>query len=105
MTPYRLIFHPGVEADIEEIVAFHGERDPALPSAFRARLKEQVDGVLLFPRAGAVLFEDYRRVLLKQFPFMVVYSASDDAIYVLAIVHVRRDPANIQREVAERTEE
>jgi len=79
MTPYRLVFHPGVEADIEEIVAFYGERDPALPSAFRARLKEQVDGVRLFPRAGAVLFQDYRRVLLKQFPFMVAGEVAERA--------------------------
>ena len=105
MTPHRLVFHPGVEADIQDIVAFYAERDPALPSAFRARLKDQVDGVRMFPRGGAVLFEDYRRVLLKQFPFMVVYSAADDAIYVLAIVHVRRDPAGIEGEVAERAEE
>lgn len=47
---------------------------------------------------------DYRRVLLRQFPFTVVGLASDDAIYVLAIMHIRRDPAGIQGEVAERAE-
>jgi plasmid stabilization system protein ParE len=79
MTAHRLIFHPGVEADIRDIVAFYAERDPALPSAFRARLKEQVDRVGLFPRAGAVPFEDYRRVLLKQFPFMVAGEVAERA--------------------------
>lgn len=100
MTQHRLVFHPGVQADIEEIVAFYAERDPGLPARFRERLRGQVDVVLLFPTAGAVLFEEYRRVLLSRFPFMVVYLVSDQTVYV----HVRRDPAVLESQVANRAE-
>jgi len=44
-----------------------------LPSRFRTRLKEQADGLHTLPESGAILFESYRRVLLKRFPYMAVY--------------------------------
>jgi hypothetical protein len=64
----------------------YAERDPALPGRFRARLKEQADRLLMFPGAGAILFESYRRVLLRRFAYMVVCLVSGERIDVLALV-------------------
>jgi hypothetical protein len=44
-------------------------------------------------------------VLLKRFPYMVVYLVSKERIHVLALVSVRRDPAWIEETVAGRTGE
>lgn len=68
MTQRHLVFHPGVEEDLESIVAYYAERDPALPGRFRARLKERADRLLMFPGSGAILFESYRRVLPSTVP-------------------------------------
>jgi plasmid stabilization system protein ParE len=73
MSEQHLVFHPAVTEDLESILAYYAERDPALSSRFRARLKEQADRLMMFPESGAILFESYRRVLLKRFPYMVVY--------------------------------
>ncbi|MEJ7796454.1 MAG: type II toxin-antitoxin system RelE/ParE family toxin [Nocardioides sp.] len=105
MTARRLVFHPGVEEDLDSILAYYAERDAALPGRFRGRLQEQVERIVLFPESGAVLFEEYRRVLLKRFPYMAVYVVDDDRIDVLAIVGVRRDPAWIEAAVTARGEE
>jgi len=104
VTERHLIFHPGVDEDLASILAYYGERDPALPSRFRARLKEQVDRLVLFPESGAILFEAYRRVVLKRFPYMAVYITSGDRIDVLALVSVRRDPEWIEATVAGRAD-
>jgi len=105
VTPRHLVFHPGVEEDLESIVAYYADRDPALPARFRARLKEQTDRLLMFPESGAILFESYRRVLLRRFPYMVVYLVTGERIAVLALVDVRRDPAWIEATVAGRAGE
>jgi len=47
-----------------------------------------VDRLVLFPESGAILFEAYRRVVLKRFPYMAVYITSGDRIDVLALVCV-----------------
>ena len=104
MSEPHLVFHPAVGEDLESILAYYAERDPALPSRFRARLKEQADRLLMFPESGTILFESYRR-MLKRFPYMVVYLVSEERIHVLALVSVRRDPAWIEETVAGRTGE
>ena len=102
MTRLPLVFHPGVEDDIAAIYDYYERFDPALLSRFEARLEEQVERVEMFPESGAVLFESYRRVLLKRFPYMVVYVVRHDHIDVLAVIGVQRDPASIESTVYER---
>lgn len=104
MTRRRLVFHPRVEEDLDAIVALYASLDPALPGRFRSRLLEQVDRIELFPESGAILFESYRRALLRRFPYMAVYDAGDDRLELLAVVDVRRDPAWIEATIAERAD-
>lgn len=104
MTTRRLIFHPGVEHDLDAIVGYYRERDPALPARFRARFKDQVDRIVLFPESGAVVFDSYRRTLIHRFPYMAVYRVVDDRIEVLSVVGLRRDPVWIQATVSGRAQ-
>lgn len=92
----EVVFHPGVEDDLDVILAYYAERDPTLPRRFRARLKQQVGGLGLFPESGSILFETFRRLLLNPFPYMAVYQLGAERIDVLAIVNIRRDPAWIE---------
>jgi hypothetical protein len=105
VTRRRLVFHPGVAEDLDVIVAHYAALDPALPGRFRGRLMEQVERIELFPESGAILFESYRRALLKRFPHMAVYLVGDDRLELLAVVEVRRDPALIEARVQRRAEE
>ncbi len=104
MTPRALVFHPGVEDDLASILDYYETFDPALPGRFEARLDEQIERIELFPESGAILFESYRRVLLKRFPFMAVYLVGDDRIDVLALVNVLRYPASIEETVSGRAD-
>jgi plasmid stabilization system protein ParE len=104
VTRRRLVFHPNVEEDLDAIAAHYALLDPALPGRFRSRLLEQVERIELFPESGAILFESYRRALLKRFPYMAVYLVGDDRLELLAVVDVRRDPAWIEATIAERAD-
>lgn len=78
--------------------------DPALPARFRARLRDQVERIELFPESGAILFSSYRRVLLKRFPYMAVYLVDDDRFEMLAVLDIRRDPMRIEGEIENRAD-
>lgn len=104
MTRRRLVFHPDVEEDLDAIAAHYASLDPALPGRFRARLMEQVERIELFPESAAILFESYRRALLKRFPYMAVYVVGDDRLELLAVVNVRREPAWIEATIGGRAE-
>ena len=94
-----------MEDDIAAIYDYYEQFDPALPNRFEVRLEEQVERVEMFPESGAFLFESYRRVLLKRFPYMAVYVVRDDHIDVLAVIGVHRDPAWIEATVSKRGDE
>jgi plasmid stabilization system protein ParE len=99
----RLLFHPAIIDDLEAIVTYYAELDESLPSRFRARFREQVSRLRRLPRSGAVLFEDVRRVVIKRFPYLVVYRIQDEQVLVLAVISFRRDPDWIRRIASSRS--
>lgn len=105
MTSRPFLFHPGVEDDLATIYDYYEAFDPALPGRFEARLDEQFERIELFPESGVILFESYRRVLLKRFPYMAVYLVGEGRIYLLAVINVRRDPEWIKVTVAGRADD
>jgi plasmid stabilization system protein ParE len=88
----RLVFHPGVVGDLEAIVAYYAELDGSLPARFRARFSEQVSRLAELPNSGAALFDDFRRIVIKRFPYLIVYRIEGEQVFVLAVVSFRRDP-------------
>ena len=104
MTSRVLVFHPGVEDDLAAVYDYYEAFDPALPGRFEAGLDEQVERIELFPESGAILFESYRRALLKRFPYMAVYLVGVDRVDVLAVVSVSRYPAWIGETVSGRSD-
>ncbi len=95
--------HVGVEADVIEVFDYYRAISPELPEQFLGRLRQSLDFVEHHPLAGGPLFESYRHVVLRRFPYMIVYAVTDETVDVLAAIHVRRDPAWIEAEVTGRT--
>lgn len=104
MTQLPVVFHPAVEDDLAEIYARYREFDAVLPERFEARLDEQIERLGMFPESGAILFEFYRRVLVRRFPYMAVYRVGDGRVDVLAVVNTSRDPSRIRSTVTERAD-
>lgn len=88
----RLVFHPEIADDLEAIAAYYRELDRSLPARFRIRVREQLDHLAEFQDSGALPFDDFRRVIVKRFPYMIVYRVVRDRVLVLAIISFRRDP-------------
>lgn len=65
---------------------------------------QQVDQALMrvvaFPDMGAQVGGPFRRTVLHQFPFSIIYRASGSHIQVLAILPTYADPARLQSELA-----
>ncbi|MBU1775437.1 MAG: type II toxin-antitoxin system RelE/ParE family toxin, partial [Gammaproteobacteria bacterium] len=42
--------------------------------------------------AGAPVADGFRRVIVRRFPYSVVYRAKGEHIYIIAVAHQRRHP-------------
>jgi plasmid stabilization system protein ParE len=86
----EVTLHAGAEADYEEALAWYLDRSPQAADRFEAAVGEAIDAIAahptLFPRCDA----RHRYILLRRYPFSLVYRDDGDAVRVIAIAHSKR---------------
>ena len=73
-------------------VIHYNEAEPSLGLRFAAAVEEATARALAFPRSGSPLRSNARRVILKGFPFSLVYRPEEEGIVVFALAHHARRP-------------
>jgi len=83
-------FHPHAEKELEEIQSYYDNIHEELGNRFREELKTTISRILKFPNAWQPLSKVNRRCQLNDFPYGIIYRIESNAIYVLAVTHLRR---------------
>jgi plasmid stabilization system protein ParE len=83
-------FHPEAEAEYLAALAWYRARSPRAAERFEAEVEHAL-GLIganpgLFPRCD----DEHRFVMLRRFPYSVVYLAQPDRIDVIAVAHSHR---------------
>lgn len=84
-------------------VAYHDQVRPGQGSRFVAAVEQATARALAFPLAGSPSVPDARRVLLKGFPFSIVYRPEADGIVVFAVAPHSRLPGYWRSRVGKAT--
>jgi len=74
------------------MIEFYNTQAAGLAQDFIDEVDSTVQRIADFPRAGAAYHHGTRRLLLRRFPFAVVYRTKADVAEVVAIAHQRRRP-------------
>lgn len=90
------IVSPLAERDIAEAYDWHEKRSVRLGEYFMRQLNGCFDGIRQRPLMFEVVMDDYRRALVKKFPYAVFFEFSADQITVDAVFHCSQDPAKLQ---------
>ena len=56
------------------------------------QLDEAFSVIQSMPRSWPIISHEFRRYLLKRFPYGVIYSIEDNYMYVVAVMHLSRRP-------------
>lgn len=73
-------------------VAYYSEIEPGLGLRFTDAVEEATSRALAFPLAGSLFGSATRRVLLKDFPFSLVYRPERNGILVVAVAPQAKRP-------------
>lgn len=73
-------------------VIHYSEAEPGLGQRFAAAVEDAAARALAFPQSGSPLRSNTRRVILKGFPFSLVYRPESDGIVIFAVAHHARRP-------------
>ena len=88
----RFIVRPLAEADLEHAAGRYDEEQVGLGSRFLSDVDQVFERIRERPQQFPTISSDTRRALLHTFPYAVYFRATDEAIQVLAVLHLRRRP-------------
>ena len=88
----RIILHPAAENEISEAAWFYERQAQGLGEDFLEDFEKTLAHLSAHPEAGAPMGETIRRVLLRRFPFSILYRPLEDELRILAVMHHRRRP-------------
>lgn len=88
----KAVFSNEALAEFNEAKAYYALEDAELEEAFAESVRQGLRLVLAQPASGRIEFEDVRRVVLKRFPYKLLYIIEADHLLVVAVAHQRRQP-------------
>jgi plasmid stabilization system protein ParE len=88
---YNVVFHPEAEEEFKEAVWWYGIQQVGLDLEFVRCIDDAIQKIKREPKLYPFEFENYRKKVVKRFPFKIIYELSDENIYVLAVFHSRRN--------------
>jgi plasmid stabilization system protein ParE len=83
---------PAALAEAQTAAEWYSERDPRVAVRFAEELESALERVLEAPGRWPEYVHGTRRVLLKKYPFAVVYREEPTRILVVAVAHTRQRP-------------
>ena len=99
---YSLLFLPEVEEDVIAGYVWYEGKSPGLGEEFLrmfyACAGELPRNPLLYPK----VHKEFRRRLLRRFPYAIYFTVEDDQIIVFGLFHCARDPRTVQKELQDR---
>jgi plasmid stabilization system protein ParE len=96
---HRLIIEPEAEADIGEARDWYEQQREGLSDDFDLCLDAGMQTIQRHPKAFQIVYKKVRRFMISRFPYLILFTVRGDAVIVIAVFHVRRDPAAWQERV------
>jgi plasmid stabilization system protein ParE len=96
----ELIIAPEAEQDSADAYDWYESQRIGLGDDFLGRVEACIQRICRMPETHAVVFEGYRRALVRRFPYAVFYEYAEDKVTVYAIYHTSRDPDKWRRRLS-----
>lgn len=87
-----VLFYSEAQAELIEAASFYEARLVGLGTSFSAEVQACVHFVRTYPEAGAPFGRKLRKMIVKRFPYSVIYRCDESVIYIVAVAHHRRRP-------------
>ena len=88
----KLIFDPLAAKEFEDAFEYYEAQEIGLGERFRQEVWSAISILERYPEAGQEVRPKVRRILIRRFPYKLIYTFFDETIYVLAVAHGYRKP-------------
>jgi plasmid stabilization system protein ParE len=91
-----VLFRPLAGLELSEAVMWYEARRHGLGLELKEELDASLERAAENPRRFPRVHGEVRRALLRRFPYALHFLDEPDAIVVVAVFHVRRDPRHLE---------
>jgi len=88
----KYFFHPEAESEFQGAIEYYEKCELGLGQAFVIQVYSAIRNIITYPNMCPILERDIRRCLVNRFPFGILYSIEENEIFILAVMHLRRNP-------------
>jgi len=88
----KFAFHPDARAEFFVAIEYYGNCEPGLGSDFAIEVHASIENILSFPNAWPIIEGELRRCQVRRFPYCLIYSHEEGVIFILAVMHMHREP-------------
>jgi plasmid stabilization system protein ParE len=99
---YALRFLPEVDLDVWSGRTWYEEKLAGLGEDFLRVFYACSDELTQNPLAYPKVHRDFRRLLLRRFPYAIYFRVEGETVVVLGVFHCARDPRRLRRELGDR---
>ncbi len=92
MASKPLRFHPQAEQEYLTALDWYRERSLIAAINFERAFDRAISRIREAPSRWPSYFKDFRKYILRQFPFSIVYQEFPSEVVIFALAHARRRP-------------
>jgi plasmid stabilization system protein ParE len=96
----ELVIAPEAEQDIEEAFGWYERQRTGLGEEFLSSVDACIEAICRTPEMHGRIHENYRRGLVRRFPYPVFYEYVDETVVVYCVFHSSRDPQKWRQRLA-----
>jgi plasmid stabilization system protein ParE len=87
-----VVSHPEADEELEAAALWYEERQSGLGDDFLDQFESTLRRIVAEPERWRKIRDENRKLNFHRFPYAIVYSVRADAIYIKAVMHLRRRP-------------
>ena len=90
--PAELIIVPEAQNDVDEAYWWYEDRRLGLGEEFLSCVEACIQAICRMPELHPVVHEEYRRALVRRFPYAIFYEYTFEQVTVYSIFHTSQSP-------------
>jgi len=96
----KLLLLPDALQDVAAAFHWYESRQPGLGEEFLRCVDARLLAISRNPELHAVVHEEYRRALVRRFPYAIFYECVEDTVTVFSVFHCSGDPDKWRRRLS-----
>ena len=93
-------FHPDAEIEFFEAALWYSNQMENLDEEFVDAVDRGIERIQSNPRQFPIIFDNFRKLVIKKFPFVIIYTEEDQEILVLAVFHTSKNPKTWNKRIS-----